>query len=41
MDRLDELALLVAVIDTGSLAAVGRGLRRLPGVMSRALAALE
>jgi len=41
MDRLDELALLVAVIDTGSLAAAGRRLRRSPAAMTRALAALE
>ncbi|WP_165184984.1 LysR family transcriptional regulator [Caulobacter soli] len=41
MDRLDELALLVAVIDTGSLAAAGRKLRRSPAAMTRALAALE
>lgn len=41
MDRLDELTLLVAVIDTGSLAAAGRRLRRSPAAMTRALAALE
>ena len=41
MDRLDELAMLVAVIDTGGLAAAGRKLRRSPAAMTRALAALE
>ena len=41
MDRLDELALLVAVIDAGGLAAAGRKLRRSPAAMTRALAALE
>jgi len=41
MDRLDELALLVAVIDAGGLAAAGRRLRRSPAAMTRALAALE
>ncbi len=41
MDRLDELALLVAVIDAGGLAAAGRRLRRSPTAMTRALAALE
>lgn len=41
MDRLDELALLVAVIDTGGLAAAGRKLRRSPAAMTRTLAALE
>ncbi len=41
MDRLDELALLVAVIDTGSLASAGRKLQRSPAAMTRSLAALE
>lgn len=41
MDRLDELAMLVAVIDAGGLAAAGRKLRRSPAAMTRALAALE
>lgn len=41
MDRLDELALLVAVIDEGSMAGAGRRLRRSPPAVSRMLAALE
>ncbi|EJL38433.1 transcriptional regulator [Caulobacter sp. AP07] len=41
MDRLDELAMLVAVIDAGGLAAAGRKLRKSPAAMTRALAALE
>jgi DNA-binding transcriptional LysR family regulator len=41
MDRLDELAVLVAVIDHGSLAAAARRLRRSPPAVTRALAALE
>ena len=41
MDRLDELAVLVAVIDNGSLAAAARRLRRAPPAVTRALAALE
>jgi DNA-binding transcriptional LysR family regulator len=41
MDRLDELAVLVAVIDHGSLAAAARRLRRAPPAVTRALAALE
>jgi len=41
MDRLDELAAFVAVLDAGSLAAAGRKLRRSPPAMTRALAALE
>jgi len=41
MDRLDELAVLVAVIDNGSLAAASRRLRRSPPAVTRALAALE
>ncbi|MBO9711036.1 MAG: LysR family transcriptional regulator [Caulobacter sp.] len=41
MDRLDELALLVAVLDSGSLAAAGRRLRRSPAAVTRTLAALE
>ncbi len=38
MDRLDELALLVAVLDSGSLAAAGRRLRRSPAAVTRTLA---
>ena len=41
MDRLDELAVFVAIIDAGSLAAAGRRLRRSPPAVSRALAGLE
>lgn len=41
MDRLQELAVLVAVIDNGSLAAASRRLRQSPPAVTRALAALE
>ncbi len=41
MDRLDEFAVLVAVIDHGSLAAAAHRLRRSPPAVTRALAALE
>jgi DNA-binding transcriptional LysR family regulator len=41
MDRLDELAVLVAVLDTGSLAGAGRRLRRSPPAITRTIAALE
>lgn len=41
MDRLEELAILVAIIDHGSLAAAARRLRRSPPAVTRALAALE
>jgi DNA-binding transcriptional LysR family regulator len=41
MDRLDELAVLLAVLDTGSLAAAGRNLRRSPPAVTRTIAALE
>jgi DNA-binding transcriptional LysR family regulator len=41
VDRLDELAAFVAILDAGSLAAAGRKLRRSPPAMTRALAALE
>jgi DNA-binding transcriptional LysR family regulator len=41
MDRLRELAVLVAVIDLGSLAAASRRLRQSPPAVTRALAALE
>ena len=41
MDRLDELTVLVAVLETGSLAAASRRLRRSPPSITRALAALE
>ncbi|HEY0480179.1 MAG TPA: LysR family transcriptional regulator [Kofleriaceae bacterium] len=41
MDRLDELAIFVAIVDEGSLAAAARKLRRSPPAVTRALAALE
>ena len=41
MDRLDELTVLVAVLEAGSLAAASRRLRRSPPSVTRALAALE
>jgi len=41
MDRLDELAIFVAIVDEGSLAAAGRKLRRSPPSVTRALAVLE
>jgi len=41
VDRLDQLSLLVAVIDEGSMAAAARRLRRSPPAITRALTALE
>lgn len=41
MDRLDELATFLAIVDEGSLAAAGRKLRRSPPAVTRALAMLE
>jgi DNA-binding transcriptional LysR family regulator len=41
MDRLDELATFMAIVDEGSLAAAGRKLRRSPPAVTRALAMLE
>ena len=41
MDRLDELEVLMAVVDGGSLAAAARRLHRSPAAVTRALAALE
>lgn len=41
MDRLDELAVFVAVLEAGSLAAAARRLRRSPAAVTRTLAALE
>ena len=41
MDRLDELAIFVAILDTGSLAGAGRQLRRSRPAVTRALAGLE
>ncbi len=41
MDKLDELAVFVAVVQQGSLAAAARMLRRSPAAITRTLAALE
>jgi DNA-binding transcriptional LysR family regulator len=41
MDRLDELAVFVAVLEAGGLAAAARRLRRSPPAVTRILAALE
>jgi len=41
MDRLDELAIFVAVVQHGSLAAAGRKLRRSASAVTRAIASLE
>jgi DNA-binding transcriptional LysR family regulator len=41
VDRLDELAIFIAILDEGSLAAAGRKLRRSPPAVTRALATLE
>ncbi len=41
MDRLDELTVLLAVLDAGSLAAAGRRLRRSAPAVTRTLAGLE
>jgi len=41
MDRLDELLVLTAILDAGSLAAAARRLRRSPPAITRSLAALE
>src|SRR3984957_17062229 len=41
MDRLDELAVLVTIVDEGSLASAARRLRRSPPAITRVLAALE
>jgi DNA-binding transcriptional LysR family regulator len=41
MDRLDELAVFLAVIEAGGLAAAARRLRRSPAAVTRILAALE
>jgi DNA-binding transcriptional LysR family regulator len=41
MDRLDELAVFTAIVETGSLAAAARKLRRSPPAVTRVLAALE
>ncbi|RXZ31025.1 LysR family transcriptional regulator [Oxalobacteraceae bacterium CAVE-383] len=41
MDRLDELAIFIAVVDEGGMAAAGRKLHRSGPAVTRALAALE
>jgi len=41
MDRLDELQVLVAILDTGSMAAAARKLGRSPAAVTRVLGALE
>jgi DNA-binding transcriptional LysR family regulator len=41
LDRLDELAIFVAIIETGSLIAASRRLRKSPPAVTRALGALE
>ncbi len=41
MDRLDELAVFVAIIEAGSLVSAARRLRRSPPAVTRALNALE
>ena len=41
MDRLDELTVLVAILDSGTLAAAARRLRRSPAAITRTLSALE
>jgi DNA-binding transcriptional LysR family regulator len=41
MDRLDELAIFVAILDSGSLAAAARRLHRSAAAVTRSLAALE
>jgi DNA-binding transcriptional LysR family regulator len=41
MDRLDELRLFLAILDTGSLAGAGRRLGHSPPAVTRGLGALE
>ena len=41
MDRLDELAIFVAIVEAGSLVSAARRLRRSPPAVTRALSALE
>lgn len=41
MDRLDELQVFLAILDSGSMAAAARKLRRSPPVVTRTLNALE
>jgi DNA-binding transcriptional LysR family regulator len=41
MDRFDELAVFLAILDAGSLAKAGKALRRSPSALSRVLSGLE
>lgn len=41
MDRLDELAIFVAIVESGSLVSASRRLRRSPPAVTRALSSLE
>jgi len=41
MDRLDELAIFIAIFDSGSLASAARRLNRSPAAITRALGGLE
>jgi DNA-binding transcriptional LysR family regulator len=41
MDRLDAMAIFLAVVDQGSLAAAARALGRSPATVTRAIATLE
>lgn len=41
MDRIEELEILIAILEAGSLAGAARKLRRSPPAVTRALAALE
>ena len=41
MDRLDELAIFVAIVEAGSLVGASRRLRRSPPAITRALSSLE
>jgi DNA-binding transcriptional LysR family regulator len=41
MDRLDELAIFVAIVEAGSLVGAARRLRRSPPAITRALSSLE
>jgi DNA-binding transcriptional LysR family regulator len=41
LDRLDELSIFVAIVETGSLVAAARRLRKSPPAVTRALGALE
>src|SRR6202790_3178584 len=41
MDRLDELAIFMAIVEAGSLVSAARRLRRSPPAVTRALSSLE